>query len=115
MSVVLECIDKTYGAVTALRGINATVERNSLVALLGPSGCGKSTLLRIVAGFDRPDRGRVLIDGVDVTDIPARKRGIGDRGVRGNNDDLHAREQPCGKYVLHRDDQPREGPCRPSG
>lgn len=77
MSVILEGIDKRYGATAALSGIDATVERNSLVALLGPSGCGKSTLLRIVAGFDRPDRGRVRIDGADVTDVPAQRRGIG--------------------------------------
>jgi sulfate transport system ATP-binding protein len=77
MSVVIEGVDKRYGAVSALRGVDATVERNTLVALLGPSGCGKSTLLRIVAGFDRPDRGRIRIDGRDITDVPAQRRGIG--------------------------------------
>ncbi len=77
MSIALEGISKTYDSVRALRGIDATVERNTLAALLGPSGCGKSTLLRIIAGFDHADAGRVLIDGTDVSDVPARRRGIG--------------------------------------
>ncbi len=49
----------------------------SLTALLGPSGGGKSTLLRVIAGLEQPDSGRVLIDGDDATDVPARKRGVG--------------------------------------
>lgn len=77
MSVVLDGVAKSFGAVGALRDVDISIERNTLVALLGPSGCGKSTLLRIVAGFEQPDRGRVRIDGADVTAIPARERGIG--------------------------------------
>jgi sulfate transport system ATP-binding protein len=77
MSIVLEGITKTYGSVHALKSVGATVERNSLVALLGPSGCGKSTLLRIIAGFDHADGGAIRIDGKDVSNVPARGRGIG--------------------------------------
>jgi sulfate transport system ATP-binding protein len=77
MSIIFEGITKTYGSVHALKSVGATVERNSLVALLGPSGCGKSTLLRIIAGFDHADRGAIRIDGKDVSNVPARGRGIG--------------------------------------
>jgi sulfate transport system ATP-binding protein len=77
MSIVLDGIAKAYGSVRALNGIDATVERNTLAALLGPSGCGKSTLLRIIAGFDHADSGQIRIDGTDVTNVPARRRGIG--------------------------------------
>ncbi len=77
MSIVFEGITKTYGSAAALRNVDATVGRNSLAALLGPSGCGKSTLLRIIAGFDHADRGAIRIDGRDVSNVPARERGIG--------------------------------------
>jgi sulfate transport system ATP-binding protein len=77
MSIVLENITKAYGPVRALKDVGATVERNSLAALLGPSGCGKSTLLRIIAGFDHADRGAIRIEGKDVSNVPARGRGIG--------------------------------------
>jgi sulfate transport system ATP-binding protein len=77
MSIVFEGITKTYGPVAALKSVGATVERNTLVALLGPSGCGKSTLLRIIAGFDHADEGVIRIDGNDVSRVPARGRGVG--------------------------------------
>jgi sulfate transport system ATP-binding protein len=77
MSIVLDGITKSYGPVPALRGIAATIERNALAALLGPSGCGKSTLLRIIAGFDSADSGTIRIDGTEVSNVPARDRGIG--------------------------------------
>ena len=48
-----------------------------MLALLGPSGSGKSTLLRVIAGLERPDSGRVRIDGVDVTAVPPHRRGVG--------------------------------------
>jgi sulfate transport system ATP-binding protein len=70
-------ITKTFGEFHALRDVNVSLERGKLTALLGPSGGGKSTLLRIVAGLETPDAGRVYIDGRDMTDIPARRRGIG--------------------------------------
>ena len=56
MSIVVAGVAKSYGSVHALTGVDVTVERNTLVALLGPSGCGKSTLLRIIAGFDHATR-----------------------------------------------------------
>ncbi len=66
-----------HGANTVLDSFDLTVEPGEVMALLGPSGSGKTTALRAVAGFVRPVRGRVLIGGRDVTDLPPYQRGIG--------------------------------------
>ena len=63
-------VTKRFGRVAAVDDVSLTIERGALFALLGPSGCGKTTLLRLVAGLERPDRGRIVIDGVDVTALP---------------------------------------------
>jgi ABC-type Fe3+/spermidine/putrescine transport system ATPase subunit len=68
---------KRFGSITAVHHIDLTVPSGELVALLGPSGCGKTTTLRIVAGFERPDSGRVRIQGVDVTATPPYRRDTG--------------------------------------
>ncbi len=60
-----------------MRDLSLAVERGGLLALLGPSGCGKTTTLRMVAGLERPDRGRVLVDGRDVTGLPPYRRRMG--------------------------------------
>jgi sulfate transport system ATP-binding protein len=70
-------VTKRFGDFTALNDVSLEVPEGSLSALLGPSGSGKSTLLRIIAGLDVGDSGHVLIDGVDQTLVPARKREIG--------------------------------------
>src|SRR4051794_33874486 len=77
MSIDAMNVTKQFGDFYALRDVSVSIDRGKLTALLGPSGGGKSTLLRIVAGLERPDTGRVYIDGQDMTDIPARRRGIG--------------------------------------
>jgi sulfate transport system ATP-binding protein len=77
MSIVLEGIWKSFGEVGVLADVNATIASRTLTALIGPSGCGKSTLLRLIAGFERPERGRILIDGKDATDTPLGKRDVG--------------------------------------
>ncbi|HLI12119.1 MAG TPA: ABC transporter ATP-binding protein [Alphaproteobacteria bacterium] len=69
-------MSKRYGPVEAVQGVSLDVERGAFVSLLGPSGCGKSTILRMIAGFERPDGGRIYIDGSDVVDVPAHRRPV---------------------------------------
>ena len=66
-----------FGEVTALDGVNLTVEDRSVVALVGPSGSGKTTLLRVVAGLEHPDAGDVRWNGRSVLDVPVHRRGFG--------------------------------------
>ena len=73
----LEDVSKHFGTVTALERADLTVEPGLLLSLLGPSGCGKTTTLRIIAGFEAPDTGRVIIDGRDMSLLPPNKRGLG--------------------------------------
>jgi putative spermidine/putrescine transport system ATP-binding protein len=61
----------------AVKDFNLQVEPGELVSFLGPSGCGKTTTLRMVAGFERPTSGRIVIDGKDVTDVPPNQRNVG--------------------------------------
>ena len=72
--VRIEGVSHRYGAVTALDDVSLDIADGEFVTLLGPSGCGKTTLLRIVAGFERPSGGRVLLAGEDVTGRPAHRR-----------------------------------------
>jgi putative spermidine/putrescine transport system ATP-binding protein len=72
-----EGVQRHYGAVTALAGLDLEIQDGELIALLGPSGCGKTTALRILGGFDYPTAGRVLVDGADVTNVPPNKRDMG--------------------------------------
>lgn len=72
--VRLEHVSHSYGSLLAVDDLSLEVPVGAFVSLLGPSGCGKSTTLRIIAGFESPDRGRVLIGGRDVTDLEARRR-----------------------------------------
>ena len=71
-----ENISKRFGAFTAVDGVTLEIEHGMVFSLLGPSGCGKTTLLRMAAGFERPDQGRVLLDGRDITDLPPEKRPV---------------------------------------
>jgi putative spermidine/putrescine transport system ATP-binding protein len=76
-SAAFSDVRRVFGANTALDGLTLPIEPGELLALLGPSGCGKTTALRLLAGFDRPTSGSVLVDGKDVSGVPASKRDIG--------------------------------------
>jgi spermidine/putrescine transport system ATP-binding protein len=78
MSGVVELVDleKSFGDVTAVDRINLKVEDGEFFSLLGPSGCGKTTTLRLIAGFERPDGGAILIDGTDQASTPPHKRPV---------------------------------------
>jgi sulfate/thiosulfate transport system ATP-binding protein len=77
MAIEVHNVSKRFGAFTALDDVSVRVEDGALMALLGPSGSGKSTLLRIIAGLETPDTGSVTIAEQDVTEAPARTRGVG--------------------------------------
>jgi sulfate transport system ATP-binding protein len=70
-------VTKRFNGFTALHDVSVAIPEGSLTALLGPSGSGKSTLLRVIAGLEEPDAGQVLIGSEDVTERPARARGVG--------------------------------------
>ncbi|HET6467064.1 MAG TPA: ABC transporter ATP-binding protein [Geminicoccaceae bacterium] len=81
--LVVDGLVKRYGAVTAVDDVSFTAAPGQFVSLLGPSGCGKTTTLRCIAGFERPDRGRISVDGEAVTDAatgaftPPNRRNFG--------------------------------------
>ncbi len=74
--ISFENITKRYGKVVAVDNVSLTIEEGEFFSLLGPSGCGKTTLLRMLAGFEVPTEGRILIDGQDVSQIPPNKRPV---------------------------------------
>jgi spermidine/putrescine transport system ATP-binding protein len=72
--VVLDGISKRYADVLAVDDVSLTIRQGEFFSLLGPSGCGKTTTLRMIAGFERPDAGRIAIGDADVTETPPHKR-----------------------------------------
>jgi putative spermidine/putrescine transport system ATP-binding protein len=70
-------IQKRFGEVLAVEDFNLAAERGEFVSFLGPSGCGKTTTLRMIAGFERPTSGSIVVDGTDITDRPPNRRNVG--------------------------------------
>ncbi|WP_332682573.1 ABC transporter ATP-binding protein [Bosea sp. (in: a-proteobacteria)] len=69
-------VTKRFGKVTAVDGLSLSIHAREFFALLGPSGCGKTTLMRMLAGFEQPDEGEILLDGVDITAVPPHRRPV---------------------------------------
>ena len=74
--ISIENVTKNFGSTAAVRGVSLSIYQGELFSLLGGSGCGKTTLLRLLAGFEKPTSGRLYIDGVDITDVPAYERPV---------------------------------------
>ncbi len=74
--VRFEGVGKRFGGVTAVDALTLDIFKGEFFALLGPSGCGKTTLLRLLAGFETPDQGRVLLDGQDISGVPPHRRPV---------------------------------------
>jgi spermidine/putrescine transport system ATP-binding protein len=73
-SVRLDAVTKRFGDFVAVRDLSLDIERGEFFTLLGPSGCGKTTTLRMIAGFEEPTEGRILLGGEDMTGVPPFKR-----------------------------------------
>jgi putrescine transport system ATP-binding protein len=74
--VRFEAVSKRFGEVVAVDCLSLDIYEGEFFALLGPSGCGKTTLLRMLAGFETPDHGRVLLAGADISDVPPHRRPV---------------------------------------
>ncbi len=74
--VELRGVTKRFGSFTAVHDVSLTVQAGEFLTLLGPSGCGKTTLLRLLAGFETPDTGSILLDGEEVSHVPPYRRSV---------------------------------------
>lgn len=74
--IVLDNVTKRYGDVVAVHGANLAIKSGEFFSLLGPSGCGKTTILRMIAGFEQPTSGHVMLEGVDVSHVAPHKRNV---------------------------------------
>ncbi len=74
--IVIESVSRSFGAAPVVDNVSLSIFKGEMFTLVGASGCGKTTLLRMLAGFTRPDSGRILIDDVDMTDVPPHLRPV---------------------------------------
>jgi spermidine/putrescine transport system ATP-binding protein len=74
--LVFENVTKRFGSLTAVNDVTLGIKKGEFFSLLGPSGCGKTTLLRMLGGFETPDKGRIYLEGKDITDLPPNLRRI---------------------------------------
>ena len=76
-SLNIRCVSKSFGSLRAVDAVDLDIHSGEFFSLLGPSGCGKTTLLRLIAGFEQPDAGEILLDGKDVTGVLPQRRNVG--------------------------------------
>ena len=76
VGIALEGVSKGFGKVAAVRDVNISIAEGEFFSLLGPSGCGKTTSLRMIAGFEQPDAGRIVLQGEDVTNVRPNRRPV---------------------------------------
>ena len=74
--IVLDGVRKEFGDFVAVERADFAIERGEFFSLLGPSGCGKTTLLKMIAGFEQPTTGKVMLEGVDVSNVPPHQRNV---------------------------------------
>lgn len=74
--IELRSVKKSYGNKTVVNNIDLTINHGEFLTILGPSGCGKTTILRLIAGFEELDSGKIILDGEDITDVPAEQRHV---------------------------------------
>src|SRR3954471_20754319 len=74
--VRFEAVTKRFSGFAAVERLSLDIVEGEFFALLGPSGCGKTTLLRLLAGFETPDEGRILLDGEDISGVPSYRRPV---------------------------------------
>src|ERR671934_2625735 len=75
-AISLDRVSKRFGRVAAVHDVTLDIREGEFFSLLGPSGCGKTTTLRMIAGFEQPDEGRILLRGADVTTVPPNRRNV---------------------------------------
>ncbi|WP_171102220.1 ABC transporter ATP-binding protein [Ruegeria sp. HKCCD7255] len=75
-SIKLDAVEKWYGDLQVIKGVDLEIQDGEFIIFVGPSGCGKSTLLRMIGGLEETSRGAIVLDGTDVTDQPPSKRGL---------------------------------------
>src|SRR5436190_17509162 len=76
VAIALDGVSKRFGSHTAVNDVTLEIAEGEFFSMLGPSGCGKTTTLRMIAGFETPDVGRVVLEGSDVTSVSANKRPV---------------------------------------
>ncbi|MBQ3340672.1 MAG: ATP-binding cassette domain-containing protein, partial [Kiritimatiellae bacterium] len=74
--LVFDHVTKRFDALTAVDDVSLSIKKGEFFSLLGPSGCGKTTLLRMLGGFERPNSGRIYLEGKDITDLPPNQRRV---------------------------------------
>ena len=75
-AISIQGVSKSFGDVRAVDDVSLEIAEGEFITLLGPSGCGKTTTMRMIAGFEEPDRGTILLRGADVVGIPPNRREV---------------------------------------